>query len=74
MEVLKPSQMFVVPIDWRDWVVWRIRGLLALVVGVRGRAILALVLKGTNAISSPSSINSTIVLIECLTKSNRLNP
>jgi hypothetical protein len=44
------------------------------VVLVRGSAILALVLNATNAISSVSSINYTMVLMECLTKSSLLNP
>jgi hypothetical protein len=46
----------------------------AKVVLVDGNAILALVLNATSATSSVSSMNYTIVLIECFTKSNLLKP
>lgn len=74
MDTLNPSQILVVPIVYRPLVVCFISYFPALVVRVGCRAILALVLKGTSEMSSWSYMNSTMVFIECLTRSSLLNP
>lgn len=74
IETLKPSHILVVPIVYSFFTVSLMSFLPAVVVLVEGKAILALVLNATNATSSVSSMNYTIVLMECFTKSSLLNP
>ena len=66
--------MFVDPFAYilLSWLVTKVFP--GLLVFVRGNRILALLLKEIKHISSESLINYVMVLIECRTRSNRLNP
>ena len=73
-ETLSPSQILVVLEGYSFFKVSETILFPVLFVLMRGSATLALLLNGIKQISSFSVINSVIVVMECFTKSKRLNP